>query len=49
MVERYTLSEDQNSLLVDINLNDPKYYSFSLNARRYYVRADDIPHDNDCD
>ncbi len=49
MVERYTLSEDQNSLLVDINLNDPKYYSFSLNARRYYVRTDDIPHDNDCD
>ncbi len=48
MVERYRLSEDHNHLTVDINLIDPKYYTFSLNVQHSYVRADDIDRDAAC-
>ena len=48
MIERYTLSDDQNRLSVKINLNDPKYYLFSLRVRYDYVRADNILHGRDC-
>ncbi len=48
IVERYTLSQDQNRLSVKINLNDPKYYLFSLRVRHDYVRADNILPGRDC-
>ena len=48
IVERYTLSEDRNRLSVTINLNDPKFYAYSLRVRHYYARADNILRGRDC-
>ncbi len=48
MVERYTLSEDQNRLSVTINLNDPKYYLYSVRVRHQYVRAENILWGSNC-
>ena len=48
MVERYTLSDDHNGLTVDINLNDPKYYRFSLNVRHRYLRTETVSRSEAC-
>ncbi len=48
IIERYTLSKDENRLSVDINLNDPEYYSFTLNVRHNYVRVSDISQPEEC-
>lgn len=48
MVERYTLSEDQSRLSVTVNLNDPKYYLYSVRVRHHYVRAENILLASDC-
>ena len=49
IVERYTLSEDGNRLSVELNLVDPKYYSFSITVRHDYVRTDEVPRAEDCE
>ena len=39
VVERYTLGDDANGLTVAVNLNDPRYYLFSLRVRHRYART----------
>ncbi len=48
IVERYTLNEDQNRLSIAINLNDPKFYRFSVRVRHHYVRAENILRSSNC-
>ena len=49
MIERYTLNEETASLLVQLYLDDPKYYIVPLELSFDFVRADDrTPYAVDC-
>lgn len=48
MIERYTLSEDGTRLSVQINLQDPKYYTHPMEFHFDFARAEKTLHGADC-
>ncbi len=48
MIERYTLSEDGSRLSVQINLQDPKYYSYPMEFHFDFARTERTLHGADC-